>query len=98
LIVDRQLGVGPGLPDPFGHLDGGVERGIGQDGDELFAAVAGDEIGGAKVVAQHAGEGLQHAVAHGVPVGVVDLLEVVQVEHEERRRPLVALRRRLGFL
>jgi len=34
--------------DALGHFQGAVEVRVGEDADELLAAVAGDEIGGAE--------------------------------------------------
>ena len=62
-----------------------VDGGAGEQSGELVAAEAGDEV-----VPGEAGEPLghtdQHLVAGGVPVPVVDLLEVVEVEHDGDQR------------
>jgi hypothetical protein len=51
---------------------------------------APDEIAAAAGVAQQAGKQLQGTVSGLVAVGVVDLLEVVQVQHQRRHGQLVA--------
>ena len=53
----------------------------GQQHDELLAAVARDDVHRALLPLEQAGELLEHPVAHQVAVGVVDLLEVVDVDH-----------------
>ena len=62
-----------------------VRRGAGEQSGELVAAEPGDQVG-----AGERGEPLrdadQHLVPGGVPVAVVDLLEVVQVEHDRDER------------
>ena len=66
--------------------------GVGQDGRELLAAIAARVV----LVAQRATQGgcdrLQHPVALVVAVGVVEFLEVVDVEHQHRQRQVVAAR------
>ena len=77
--------------DGLGESAGGVldpapvDCGAGEQPGELVAAEAGDEV-----VPGEAGEPVghtdQHLVAGGVPVPVVDLLEVVEVEHHGDQR------------
>src|SRR3712207_8396413 len=52
---------------------------------ELLASVAREQILFPQAVADEGCESLQHVVAAQVTVGVVDALEVVQVEHEQRK-------------
>ena len=64
---------------------------VGQQRRELVAAVAADDVDvGAQRVGQDAGDGHQGRVAGLVAVGVVELLEVVDIEHEQRERGVVA--------
>ncbi|OHD68141.1 MAG: hypothetical protein A2177_03385 [Spirochaetes bacterium RBG_13_68_11] len=60
-----------------------------QDG-ELVAALAEHEVAGSHGAADPAGRLPQHPVAGLVAEGVVDVLEVVEVEEEERLRPVRA--------
>ena len=53
-------------------------------------AVAGGLVDVARQLAQHAGHLRQHLVALLVAVGVVHLLEVVDVEHHEAERGVEA--------
>ena len=58
------------------------------DHAELFSAETTDDVLRADGGAQRVGELLQHLVADAVAVNVVDPLEVVDVEHEYRHRPV----------
>src|SRR5690606_17005860 len=57
--------------------------------DELLATVAGQHVAVAQAGTGHRGEGLQHAVAGGMAVQVVDALEMIQVD--QRQAVLAAL-------
>ena len=56
--------------------------GAGHDDEELVAAEAGDEVSGPHGGAEAVGDGLKGEVSGVMAVFVVDLLEVVDVEHE----------------
>ncbi len=58
----------------------------GQGDDELLPAEPRDEVERARGVPEHFTEALEHGVADQVTVGVVDVLEVVEVEHHHRER------------
>ena len=62
--------------------------------DELVAAVARGDVVVLGVGDERVGDLAQHRVTGLVPVGVVDLLEVVDVEHEQADRRGQALRPR----
>ncbi len=69
--------------DPFGRqlrLAGGA---AGEDDGELVAAEPGQGVAGAAAPAQDVGHFSDQLVAGGVTVGVVDLLEVIEVEHQD---------------
>ncbi len=73
------------------HQDGALlDVGLGEDQHEFLAAVAADHVAGAEVRAERLGDAAQDDVAGGVAVGVVDGLEVVDVDEGDRQRPLVA--------
>ena len=74
----------------LGHLQRLVAARLGQRQRELLAAVAGEHFLFAHARAHAPRQLLEHVVAGEVPVLVVDLLEVVDVEHHQRQRPLVA--------
>ena len=92
LAVDRERRLHR-LDDALGN-----GRGVAVTGDrrqeqgELVAAEAGEEIGLARRAPEPCRGLLQHLVADGVAMRVVDRLEVVEVDAEHRR--LVAARQR----
>ena len=67
-----------------------LDVGLGEDQHELLAAVAADHVARPQVRAERLGDAAQHDVAGGVAVGVVDGLEVVDVDERDRQRALVA--------
>ena len=70
--------------DPRGEperIRGGARR---QDHGKLLAADATDRVGRAGDALQHLGEELEHVVALAVAADIVDALEVVDVEHQQR--------------
>ena len=69
----------------------GLVDSLGQEQDEFIAAIAGDDIEGAQVALQRLRDLHQQPVAVVVAALVVDLLEVVDIQIGERKRPLVAL-------
>ena len=56
---------------------------LGEDQGELVAAEPGDHVGGARPGAEDLRDGLEHHIAGGAAVAVVDQLEVVDVEHQQ---------------
>ncbi len=76
---------GEARPDPLGALGRLVGRGDRQGSDELLAAVARDQVLGPGRLAEHAGHLAEHGVAGVVAERVVDPLEVVDVEHQDRQ-------------
>ena len=85
----------------FGDLAGNAAHGldilhVGQSNQKFVAALPADRVG----VAQRGGETLGHLleqqVAHRMPQGVVDLLEMVQIQVQQRQLALAALAPGLG--
>ena len=70
----------------------GLFRGlaVGDEDDELVAADAGEEVGGADEALELAGDVDEDGVAAGVAEGIVDALEVVDVDHADGELALVA--------
>jgi len=64
---------------------------LGQHDHELVACVACKELLAANALADQGRELAQHEIAGQVPLAVVDRLEVVHVEEQQRERSLVAL-------
>ena len=60
-----------------------VERAVLEQDAELVAAQAGEDVAAAHPGAQQGGDLLEHLVAHQVAAGVVDHLELVEVEVEQ---------------
>src|SRR5215208_7031213 len=73
------------------HLDRALGRAARQRQGELLAAVAGEEVGAAQLHAPCRGRLLEETVAGLVAALVVELLEVVQVDHRDAQRAVLAL-------
>ncbi len=67
-----------------------LDVGLGQDQHEFLAAIAADHVARPQVGPDGLGDAAQDDVARGVAVGVVDGLEVVDVDEGDRQRALVA--------
>ena len=63
---------------------------VGEHDDELVAGVAGADVVGPQRAGEELGDALQRRVAGRVPVLIVDALELVEVEHDQRQRPVAA--------
>ena len=75
--------------------------GVVQERRELFAAQAAEQVDAAQAAARHFGKDLQHAVADGVAVAVVDRFEIIEIEQHHRGRARIvdlALEVLLAFL
>nr|GFD49724.1 hypothetical protein [Tanacetum cinerariifolium] len=72
------------------HAVGGLQVGVGHDHCELFAAVTTDVVGLAQALFQEQRQAFDHPVTHGVAVAVIDLLEVVDVQHRKAQRFVLA--------
>ena len=79
-----------------GDRHGAFRAGVGQDQREFVAAEAGDDVGFTGAPADHGAGFDQRLAARQVPVAVVDLLEAVEVEEQQRQRAAAA-HRALGF-
>ncbi len=94
VAVDRDRraeGLGDRGGDALGLLDGGHAL---EQHRELVAAEAGDRVRRAGALDQALRRDLQQPVAGFVPLRVVDVLEVVEVDHEHREPFLGAPRER----
>ena len=88
----RQQGAGgQQLTGPVHADDGEVGRGVIDQQQELFAPPAGEHVGVAQGALQRGGKLAQHLVAQGMAMGVVELLEVVDVHEDHRQSPAIAL-------
>lgn len=77
-----QAHLGHSAADAFGHHRGAVGRGVGQQGGKFFAPQAAQQVGIAQGMANGFGACADGHVARLVAVPVVDVLEVVDVDHE----------------
>ena len=77
-------GDGDGFGIGMGHFIHAMAWHRWQESQELFAAPAHDHVGLAQDLGQAGRDRGQHRVARRVAVGVVDMLEVVDVEQEQR--------------
>ena len=64
-----------------------VARGL--DDGEFVAAEPRQHVGGAQRRSQAAGDLPEQFIAGGMTEQIVDVLETVEVEHQDRKRPLV---------
>ena len=93
---------GDGPPDALAHLFGNRQVGTGQHHHEFLAARSAGQVDAPYRAADAPCHLLQHAVARVVAIGVVDRLEEVDVERQQRQA-LAAIRRlfdqlqQLGF-
>jgi len=83
-----------GAAQRFAELRCFVRARSGQQHRELLATVAADEVMPPHAFLQCARDDLQHFVAFRVAEAIVELLEVVDVDHEQAQRPFAALRAR----
>jgi hypothetical protein len=88
-LVSRFLGregKGDRSAESFGNFGCVIERAVREHERELLAAHPADEVIGAQQRRRGRGDGRQDGVSGRVPVGVVDLLEVVDVDDAQRDR------------
>ena len=78
--------LGQGGTSALGTVLGGMDVGTRQDQHELLATEATDRVAAPHHRAQPLGGRGQHAVALGVAVGVVDDLEVIEIEQDHGDR------------
>ena len=91
LALDHQWFL-QGVQDPRrGRAGRRIVRHPRKDDGELVAAQPGDRIGFAKLPLESGRHVTQDLVTAVVPEGVVDLLEFVQVHHQQRQRLVFAL-------
>src|SRR5206468_12061345 len=81
---------GDGEAEALGEALGLAPPGLGSEHAELVAALAHDRVLVADRALELAGHLAQDLVAGGVAEAVVDALEAVEVEDEDRQPPLVA--------
>ena len=85
--VDRHRPVAHRRAEPFGDDRPAVRVGLRQQHHELLPALPERHVHLAQPDPDPPGELAQHRVPRRVPVRVVDLLEVVEVEHQDGQHP-----------
>src|SRR4029077_15892358 len=89
---------GDRTPQAFGGAMGVFDRDVTEQNDELFSAVTGQEILGTKRAEERGSEALEHQISSRVPVSVVDVFEVIDIENQDRHVSSMPLRvRKLGI-
>lgn len=69
-----------------------MERQVRQNHTELVPAITPDHIGGAQVLLEHLAKLAQHDVAGDMAIGVIDGLEVIDVDQRNRAAPCPVIR------
>jgi hypothetical protein len=67
----------------LGHAGGVAHAGALAGDEELLAAPAPEHVAGAQVARDDGGDATQHLVPAVMAVAVVDMLEVVDVQHHQ---------------
>lgn len=73
----------------------GVNRRAGEDQAKLVATQTAQNVGLAQSASHDVGDAAQRRVTGGVAIGIVDVLEVIDVEQNERRSAVIATRERV---
>lgn len=82
------------LAQSFRLLSSGFYRAMRQDDQKFIAAVAADRIGITDVIPHLTGQPAQHIVANCMTVRIVDLFEVIDIQHGNgQRRAITVLER-----
>ena len=82
--------LGDGAANPLGDLDRFLDRGLGQEDAELLAPEASGHVVVAELGAEDLGDSAENRVSGEMPVGVVDLAQEIEVDHQHRERVAVA--------
>ena len=81
-------------PPLLGAVHGHGERCSGHRHDELLATEAAGHVGRAHACRKHVTEAPQYLISDRVPVPVIDAFEVVQVDHDQAERQVLAAQSR----
>ena len=68
----------------FGAVGGNVGSDVGQDQQKLLTTITAGQVGATSALSNQATEPLQYLVAGLVSMRVVELFEVVNVDHDQR--------------
>ena len=75
-----------------------TDIGLWQQNAEFFSTIAADNVCVARCLANRLGDSAKNFVSHAVTVGVVDRLEMVNVDHVATQRLLIAAGRTPQFV
>src|SRR5688572_8871872 len=84
VAVDPHLG--NAIQDPLRDRTRGGRIGAAEDDEELLATVASDDIRLAQLGLDRTDDRPEAGVARGVAIGIVDLLEMIEIDEEEGNR------------
>ena len=92
------IGGSDNLAQAFRDFQRLLKTGFGHQHHELLAAHATDNIDAAQRIAQDLAQFPQNGVTRLVAIGIVDVFEAIDIEHEQGKRMAIALHmRKLGF-
>ena len=72
------------IAEAFGNGLGLIQRAVGHQGGEFVPAEPDEQIAGAHYCPQHVRHAAEQPVSGGMSVGVVDYLELVEIEKDQR--------------
>ena len=72
------------LPDSLGTFECQFQAGNGERDDELLASITSDKVLGTRRFPDHGGHFLQDSIAGDMTVVIIDALEMVDINHEDR--------------
>ena len=85
--ADVPLQVGDVAHQPLGDAFHEIERRAGDHQDELIAAIAADQIFRTRATLEQCADVAKNAVTDQMAEGVIDRLEIVEIEEHQRERP-----------
>ncbi len=92
MAIGVEVFLGQARSQQIRHVRRVAQSGLREDGAKLLAAVATDFVAGAQSLLQNQADSSQHVVTARVTVLVVDALEVIDIDHEQRQLAAVASR------
>ncbi len=93
-VLPHEAEIADGLPQVLGDPLRGLERAVLQQDAELVSAQACERVGGADAGLHYARDLLEQPVARLMPAGVVDDLELVEIEVKQDVAHAIAARAR----
>jgi hypothetical protein len=78
------------LPQHFGYATSACQRRVGQQDEKLFAAITALRVAAAKNRLHALPHMREHRIAAEMSTAVVDRLEMIEIQHHERKRAMRA--------